>query len=306
MLITGLKNLSSSIKHYIDELTKYKTPAEIMSVLFNDYIENIVDKAYHRLLTSDNVSKFRPEIIERLESKSRSKSYVDKASEELAGIREIPKDEAEELVYHYIHQVIDAFQNMDEILLEINRKNTQYQRAAISRAKFYLIGGEDVRGQIKEILSGMNEKINQEEMDLSGIYRIEFMDELIRIYSSAVLDEKSLYTPIEGKKAFEPEMLLDTEPDQELRDEKMRRMLNKLARVINPEKVNNYVEKHLGDRREMLASELPLENTDDFVKMIYIRLYGQRKNMRYTIAVKDMIKKDGYRFNDFAIHRKEH
>lgn len=200
MLITGLKNLSSSIKHYIDELTRYKTPAEIMSVLFNDYIENIVDKAYHRLLTSDNVSKFRPEIIERLESKSRSKSYVDKASEELAGIREISKDEAEELIYHYIHQVIDAFQNMDEILSEINRKNTQYQRAAINRAKFYLIGGEDVRGQIKEILSGMNEKINQEEMDLSGIYRIEFMDELIRIYSSAVLDEKSLYTPIEGKK----------------------------------------------------------------------------------------------------------
>lgn len=44
MLITGLKNLNSSIKHYIDELTKYKTPAEIMDVLFNDYIENMVDK----------------------------------------------------------------------------------------------------------------------------------------------------------------------------------------------------------------------------------------------------------------------
>lgn len=306
MLITGLKNLSSGIKHYIDELTRYKTPAEIMNVLFNDYIENIVDKAYHRLLTSDNVSKFRPEIIERLESKSRSKSYVEKASRELAGIREISKDEAEELVYHYIHQVIDAFQNMDEILLEINRKNTQYQRAAINRAKFYLIGGEDVRGQIKEILSGMNEEINQDNKDLDGIYRIGFMDELIRIYSSAVLDEKSLYTPIEGKKAFEPEMLLYEEPDQKLRDEKMRRMLEKLAKVLNPEKINNYVEKQLGDRQEMLASELPLGNTDDFVKMIYIRLYGQRKNMKYTIAVKEMIKKDGYRFTDFTIHRKEH
>lgn len=306
MLITGLKNLSSSIKHYIDELTRYKTPAEIMDVLFNDYIENIVDKAYHRLLTSDNVSKFRPEIIERLESKSRSESYVDKASEELAGIREIPKDEAEELVYHYIHQVIDAFQNMDEILSEINRKNTQYQRAAINRAKFYLIGGEDVRGQIKEILSGMNEAINQDTMDLNGIYRIGFMDELIRIYSSAVLDEKSFYTPIEGKKVFEPEILLEEEPEQEFRNEKIRWMLEKLARVLNPEKVNKYVEKQLGDRREMLASELPLENTDDFVKIIYIRLYGQRKNMRYIIAVKDMIKKGGYRFKDFTIHRKEH
>lgn len=57
LLITGLKNLNSSIKHYIDELTRHSTVAEIMDALFNDYITNIVDKAYHRLLTSDNVSK---------------------------------------------------------------------------------------------------------------------------------------------------------------------------------------------------------------------------------------------------------
>ena len=99
---------------------------------------------------------------------------------------------------------------------------------------------------------------------------------------------------------------MEEEPDLEFRNEKMRKMLEKLARVINPEKVNHYVEKHLGDRREMLASEIPLENTDDFVKMIYIRLYGQRKNMKYSIAVKEMKEKDGYRFTDFMIHRKEH
>ena len=74
------KNLNSNIKHYIDELTKHSTVAEIMDALFNDYITNIVDKAYHRLLTSDNVSKFRPEIIERLESKSRSQSYIEKGA----------------------------------------------------------------------------------------------------------------------------------------------------------------------------------------------------------------------------------
>lgn len=49
LLITGLKNLNSNIKHYIDELTKHSTVVEIMDALFNDYITNIVDKAYHRL-----------------------------------------------------------------------------------------------------------------------------------------------------------------------------------------------------------------------------------------------------------------
>lgn len=283
MLITGLKNLNSGIKHYIDELTKYKTPAEIMDVLFNDYIENIVDKAYHRLLTSDNVSKFRPEIVERLESKSRSKSYIEKASAEIAGIREITTEQAEELVYQYIHEIIDAFQNMDDILAEINQKNTQYQKAAINRAKFYLIGGEDVRGQLKEILSEINERINAENMELGGIYRITFLDELIKLYSSGVLDERSLYVPIEGKKEFKPVELSDDLPDQALRQAKLKKMMEKMERVLNPQKIDLYVLNCMKDRKEMMASELPLQTTEDFVHMIYVRLYGQRKNMKYKI-----------------------
>ena len=305
MLITGLKNLNSGIKHYIDELTKYKTPAEIMDVLFNDYIENIVDKAYHRLLTSDNVSKFRPEIVERLESKSRSKSYIEKASAEIAGIREITTEQAEELVYQYIHEIIDAFQNMDDILAEINQKNTQYQKAAINRAKFYLIGGEDVRGQLKEILSEINERINAENMELGGIYRITFLDELIKLYSSGVLDERSLYVPIEGKKEFKPVELSDDLPDQALRQAKLKKMMEKMERVLNPQKIDLYVLNCMKDRKEMMASELPLQTTEDFVHMIYVRLYGQRKNMKYKIETGEETAVNGYRFKDYIIRKKE-
>lgn len=304
LLITGLKNLNSNIKHYIDELTKHSTVAEIMDALFNDYITNIVDKAYHRLLTSDNVSKFRPEIIERLESKSRSKSYITKASEEIAGIREISEEEGKELVYRYLHEIIEAFRNMDDILMEINQKNTQYQRAAINRAKFLLSGNEDIRGQLKEILLGLNEAINEEHMELGGIYRIEFLEGLIRIYHSSVIDGNSLYSPIEGRKEFFPQELTAEEPDMQLRQEKMRRIAEKMQRILSPEKIGKYVEENLGNRKEMRAAELPLDNVEDFIKIIYVRLYGQRKNMRYQVESLEETETGGYRFKDFMIRRK--
>ncbi|MCI8582761.1 MAG: hypothetical protein HFH13_06490 [Dorea sp.] len=303
-LITGLKNLNSNIKHYIDELTKHSTVAEIMDALFNDYITNIVDKAYHRLLTSDNVSKFRPEIIERLESKSKSKTYIEKAAVEIAGLQEIEKDKAKEQVYRYLHEVIEAFRNMDDILNEINQKNTQYQRAAINRAKFLLSGNEDIRGQIKEILLGMNEVINEEKMDLGGIYEIEFLDNLVRIYSCSFLDENSFYSPIEGKKEFIPQQMKRQEPDMELRQEKMRRMMEKMQKILSPEKINHYVGQCIGSRKEMLATELPLSNVEDFVKIIYVRLYGQRKNMKYRIETTEEKEVNGFRFKDFKIWRK--
>lgn len=304
LLITGLKNLNSNIKHYIDELTRHSTVAEIMDALFNDYITNIVDKAYHRLLTSDNVSKFRPEIIERLESKSRNKGYIAKASKEVAGIREVSTEEGTELVYYYLHEIIEAFRNMDEILIEINQKNTQYQRAAINRAKFLLSGNEDVRGQLKEILLGINEAINEEKLDLGGIYRIEFLEGLIRMFHSSVMDSNSLYSPTEGRKEFVPQQLVPEEPDPGLRQEKMRRLAEKMQRILSPEKIGRYVEENLGDRTQMRAAELPLENTEDFIKLIYVRLYGQRKNMGYQVEPLEEIEAEGYRFRDFRIRRK--
>lgn len=304
LLVTGLKNLNSSIKHYIDELTKHKTVAEIMDALFNDYITNIVDKAYHRLLTSDNVSKFRPEIVERLESRSRSRTYIEKASADIAGIKEIPQGEAEELVYHYIREIIDAFQNMDDILVEINHKNTQYQRAAINRAKFLLTGSEDIRGQLKELLIGVNERMNEENLELGGIYRIDFLEELVRIYSMSVIDEKSLYAPIEGRKEFKPQEIGEEEPDLMLRRDKLQRMVEKMQRVMNPDKIDCYVKAHMGESGQIQASQLPLENTEDFVKIIYVRLYGQRRSMSYTVEAGEEIDLSGYRFRDFTIRRK--
>lgn len=304
LLITGLKNLNSNIKHYIDELTRHRTVAEIMDALFNDYITNIVDKAYHRLLTSDNVSKFRPEIIERLESRSRSRSYIEKASGELAQLQEISLEKAQDTVYRYLHEIIEAFRNMDDILNEINQKNTQYQRAAINRAKFLLSGDEDVRGQLKEILLAVNERINEDKMALGGIYEIGFLDDLIRLYSVSFLDERSFYSPTEGKKEFVPQKLENHEVDLEARQEKLRKMMEKMQRILSKEKIENYVLDQLQDRPQMMASQLPLASAEDFVKIIYIRLYGQRKKLKYYVEPEEMIEVSGYRFRDFRIGRK--
>ena len=304
-LITGLKSLNANIKRYIDELTKHSTVAEIMDALLNDYYSNVVDKAYHRLITTDNVSKFRPEILERLEANSKNKRYLHAAAKEIAELREVSEEDAFELVLEMLHDVIDAFRKMDDILDEINKKNTRYQRAAINRARFLLSSSEDIRGQLKDILSFMNERIQEKELDYNAIYELEELDKLVKIFSWSYLDMDSLYAPIEGKKEFIPQEMPVIVADEEARNEKRKRMQEKLERILTPDKINAYVGEQLAGRRAMLASELPLEEKDAFIRMIYIRLYGQRKNMKYRLEVKDVTEKEGFRFRDFVIISKQ-
>ena len=300
-LITGLKSLNANIKRYIDELTKHSTVAEILDALLNDYYSNVVDKAYHRLITSDNVSKFRPEILERLDAWSKSRRFLNAASKEIAQLQEIPEDEAQEKVLGYLHGLTDAFRRMDEILEEINKKNTRYQRAAINRARFLLSSSEDIRGQLKDILSCMNQKIQDEGLDYNAVYELEETDRLIRLFSWDYLDTDSLYSPIEGRKEFVPQPIQPVVADEAARGEKRRRMKEKLEQILTPEKISLYVMEQLDGRDEMLASELPLDEGDTFIRMIYIRLYGQRKNMDYRLELKETVEKDGFRFRDFKM-----
>lgn len=82
-------------------------------------------------------------------------------------------------------------------------------------------------------------------------------------------------------------------------------MLEKLGRILSPERIEEYVDEILGDRTVMTASELPLEEGDTFVRLIYIRLYGQRKRMNYQLELKEITEKSGFRFRDFLIKRRE-
>ena len=74
---------------------------------------------------------------------------------------------------------------------------------------------------------------------------------------------------------------------------------------MTPQKINAYVMERLGESISINASQLPLAGAEDFVKLIYVRLYGQRKNMDYRIELAEKTEVNGYEFKDFVISKKE-
>lgn len=305
LLITGLKSLNANIKRYIDDLTKHSTVSEILDALLNDYYTNVVDKAYHRLMTSDNVSKFRPEIISNLESNSRNSRYLNSAARELAEMMEISEEEARQTALAMLHNVIEAFRQMDDILEQINTKNSRYQKAAVGRARFLLSSAADIRGQLKDIICTLNDAFNEDGYtDYNTVYELAETDKLIRLFSWEYLDTDSLYTPRQGRSEFIPQ---EIEPHIVSEAERRRRrteLEEKLKNVLSANRIDQYVLEILGENDLIRASELPLDEGDTFIRLIYIRLYGSRKLMGYTVEPGDMIEKNGFRFRDFVIRRR--
>ncbi|WP_249168616.1 Wadjet anti-phage system protein JetA family protein [Alkaliphilus sp. B6464] len=221
-LMNGLKTLNSNIKKYIGKITEQKTSEEIMKHHFQDYAQDVIDKGYHRLKTSDNVSKFRPKILERLEEIKRDKDYLQRASQQEVDIERADNlDVAKEKIMGQLNEIIYVFENMDEIISEIDRKNTQYIRASLTRVKYLLNSSNDIEGQINEILKYTVEKIEENEVDLR-IDTLEEINSIFGFYPQRFIDHKSLYIATEGKKSFEPQKL--NEDDTISEEERERRI----------------------------------------------------------------------------------
>ena len=92
--------------------------------------------------------------------------------------------------------------------------------------------------------------------------------------------------------------------DEEARRQKLRKMMEKMQRVLSTGKIEAYVMEQLGKSQEMTASQLPLESAEDFVENYLIRLYGQRKNLKYQVEPGEITEVNGFCFRDFKIGRK--
>jgi hypothetical protein len=298
-LMTGLKTLNSNIKKYIERITQQKTPKEIMDLAFTGYAQDIIDKGYHRLKTSDNVSKFRPRIIEKLEEINKV------AAQSLENDSEGNLDLVIEGVILNLNNVISAFENLDSIIEEIDRKNTQYIRASLARIKYLLNSSRDLTGQITDILKYVVSRVDEDDLDIKLDSLIE-TDEIYSFFPQSFIDEKSLYTQSEAKPDFNPENL-DNENalSKEEREKKIKETREKNKNRLSRENIDKFVLSFLRDREVLNASSLPLKDARDFVKIIYISIYSKSRLVHYKIKrLENEISSKGFTFMDFEIWRK--
>ncbi len=152
-LISGLKSLNHNIKRYIEIVLKEKKPQEILKIHFEDYKQEILDRSYHRLKTSDNVSKYRPRIIRRISEWYENDLWVAEiAAADVRRGRFKSIDEAKQDAYRRLDFIRQSYLNMDGLLEEIDRRNAQYANSSFMQIRYILNSSRDTEGQLLEIL----------------------------------------------------------------------------------------------------------------------------------------------------------
>ena len=302
-LFDGLKKLNTSIKKYIDEITADKTSEEIINNFFN-YHDEIGSKAYHRIKTEENISRFRSTIIRRLKDILNDPEVFERTVKGYQNI-EIENDHytAEDEVKSQISAIIDSFRSYDDIVAEIDKKHSKYLKNAVDRAKFLLLNTNNAEGKISTILQYMAEYFNRDEQNNLTEDAPDDVCLLFNIFPQGFLSGESLKAVAISRKITDVEDIF--EPLDMTNEERERRKIEiseKNKSRFSKKNIDLYVKTVLSDRDFIFASDLPVKTKRDMIRIIFISLFGHLAKTDYIVEPQEaIISMQGFRFRNFKI-----
>lgn len=301
-LNTSLRQLNASIGGYIDQLTRNRTPQEVLD-LFQRYEDEIVVAAYHRFKTSDNLFQYRTEILDGLDACNGP--YAGALAADYCRVERVDEEEGRVAVRRLVQKVRDELDIMRELLGEIDRNHVTYRKRAVQRAQFMLLSDGSAQGRISDLLRYYVQTVQQNpeslfEPDESPLSR------RWKFYPAEVLDRNFLKPAVRSRK---PTPIEQVPPEPPLSEEELRRqqerLLEYVRQAITQENVNLFAQKVLEQRETVSALELAGRQDRELIKIIGLHTYSRSPDRNYEIELQnEWVSRDGFRFQQFWVRRR--
>ena len=302
-LNAALRQLASSIGIYIDELTRGKTPQEVLE-LFDAYEDKVVVGAYHRFKTNDNLFYYKSELFEQLELCRTA--YLEALIKDFSLVEQTPSDDAGAAIERLIFKLEEDLKEMGNIMTVIDERHILYRSRAVQRAQFLLLSDGTVKSKINRILRYYAETME----DADSLYNIndKIFSPIFQMFPQGFFDYKSVKLPVvprEPTPIDELPVLEDVDADVVAQRQKL--LLQYVRNAVTAENVNRFAHTVLKHRHAVTAQALVEQypQPEDIVKIIGLHTYAASAERAYDITMKpNFVECRSVRFQDFIVQKR--
>lgn len=300
-LMNGLKELQHNIGAHIEQILHHLQTNEILEQFFTNYRQEIVDRAYHQLRTTDHVARFRLSALEALADIERENKLMTAARRLREGGEEESIEDAMTQLLNQIREIRDGFDALDQRLQTIDSRHSQFVSSAVRAVELHLTASSTTSGQLHAILS----RLLTGETDTANRESPNLYDQLINLFQLGVVDELSMALPTRAAVPFVSDSVIRTRPSDEEVEEAHRQTLLSIARAVSRDNVRRFAAELLSGREKIRGGEIDLGGPHNLPLLIYLRNYGDG-SLGYKVeelAHAEWIERDGIGFRDFIIRR---
>ena len=297
----ALRTLAASIEDHINDLTLGKSPEEILD-FFEKYEEKIVVGSYHRFKTNDNLFYYRSSLYESLDICE--DNLFDALVLDYMDTERVERDEAGIKIKELIQKLRMDIEEMEAIMRTIDNRHILYRTRAVQRAQFLLLSDGSSKSKINNILRFYTSQINSKE----DVYDEDdsIVSDIFQIFVQNFFDCNSLSTPVKKRKPTAIEFMdIIEELDQEIIDEKNRKMMEYIKNALTSENVNRFARDILNGNHAVQISSVFENDPDTLIKIIGLYTYSKTSEREYDIRLRDnVVESNGVRFKDFIVEER--
>ena len=297
----ALRTLAASIEDHINDLTLGKSPEEILD-FFEKYEEKIVVGSYHRFKTNDNLFYYRSSLYESLDRCE--DNLFDALVLDYMDTERVERDEACIKIKELIQKLRMDIEEMEAIMRTIDDRHILYRTRAVQRAQFLLLSDGSSKSKINNILRFYASQINSKE----DVYDEDdsIASDIFQISVQNFFDCNSLSTPVKKRKPTAIEFMdIIEELDQEIIDEKNRKMMEYIKNALTSENVNRFARDILNGNHAVQISSVFENDPDTLIKIIGLYTYSKTSEREYDIRLRDnVVESNCVRFKDFIVEER--
>jgi hypothetical protein len=298
-LIDSLKVLSQSIKGHYDRFTEEAAAAEVKGILhlhYDIYAVEILDGAYKRLKTSDNLSRYRPRIQKKVGELLENEAWLSESARKYSRLGTMTADESRQRLVTMLEEIRDILRAVDPLLDDIDRRNMLYSRSSIERVKALLEPDSTLAGKLGSL-------IRELYADKTGGLCRRLLHRLCGIRTLA---PESLYRRYK-RDAVKPGRGVPAVMDAAARKKAEEELFRRLQQQLSPVKIAFWLDELGGADRSLPSREL-MGDEHSFERFIYSVLYADSRprSFDYTIEEEErrQLETEHYSAPDLALRRK--
>lgn len=296
--VREIRKLDSRLKYYIKSIIDNSEIKDLIGLLVNYKVE-LVDQAYSRLKTSDNVNKYKLFIIKKLEEYQQNPVVIDIISREYLVAANNNPELAKVRANKKIDDMIDIYNSLEYIIDEIDRKNKVYVNSTIAKIKFLLNDDQNIIGKLNSILRYTADNIKKYKTDQA----LKTIAPLITIKTHNVINNNSLYTPRGAYSHTDAQYLLENDitPSNALQEA----FYKEFETNYSEEVIKKYLQAMFKQQSIIKASDLVKEDISDetIMRLLYILVYADGELNYYIRPLDTQIHHKRFKLNDFQIIR---
>lgn len=271
----SLQDMLHNVDKFFESLLKQDNYRDLLKEHLDGYVEEIVQKKYHILKTSDNFYLYKADIRKLLQEMRQNTEWLNavcQKNKQLRGIDLTIDDICEQL-----DLIEKGFSDIEHRIINIDREHVHYIRATVTRLNYLLNTEDNMKGLVIQLLNSLAKDQDSEKEE----EKIKKVGNIINLSYPAVLSQNSFYKRRKSRQNFSDTLSVEDEQTEELTREDVLK-INKMKKRYSRQQIESFVEERMINGRFAVTKDTVNDN-ESFEKLVLAYDHSVRKDSSFAV-----------------------